>query len=310
MSTEEMSTSSIEARPVLIDTRMPFSPEADGNGLKKGLINPLGLNARPYLAALRREVLGAAPDYTDRQVVAISLTAGVATHVADDMLTQLLRDMRHAFLLADDAEVSLRIRPGMVSAASVDTLRIGHVSRVVVDYATSSPKEWRALGRALGPDAMDVTRMVLGPRCGDGLGARVAGREVDLAFELVVGIPGQTPASARASVGAALAYGAGEVRLLTYGDSPSEKAVSCQLAMSESLQDAGFAEYAPHRWALTGHESRFVQQNGSGQTDILGFDLGARTLFDGVKARNTSDLATYLRFSDDPEKCIVEVHHA
>ena len=296
-------------RPIVLELRMPFSPEAGGSGVP-GMLDPRMVDGHAYVEALAREVLASAPDYADCQVQAVALTGGMAAHVADDMLAQLLRDMRHAFLLAEDAEVSLRIRPGMASAASMDAFRIGHVNRLVVDYATHSANEWRTLGRTLGPNAMDVTRMVLGPRCDDGLGVKLADRRIDLSFELLAGIPGQTPSGARESVKAALSYGAAEVHLMTCGDSPSEKAVSCRLAMSESLQAAGFAEYAPHRWALTGHESRFVQLGGSGQADILGYGLAARTRFEGIEARNTSDLATYLHFSDDPEMCIAEVHHA
>ena len=73
---------------------------------------------------------------------------------------------------------------------------------------------------------------------------------------------------------------------------------------------AGFGEYLPGRWALPGHESLYEVLVAAGTTETLGFGLGARTLFDGVEARNTSDLFAYLRFSDDPEKCVATVRRA
>ena len=307
-------------RPIVVELRMPFSPEAGGNGVP-GMLDPRMVDGHAYVEALAREVLASAPDYADCQVQAVALTDGMAAHVADDVLGALLRDIRQSFNLVPGAEIALRVRPGMVAAASVDAFRIGHVSRIVMDYATSSLREWRALSRALDPSAMDVTRMVLGalPECGHGV--RLADREADLAFELLVGIPGQTPVSARSSVEAALAYGASEVRLedceptanLTVPASAATRTLSTEEAgrvreaMHETLAAAGFVEYLPERWALPGHESRYETLMATGATETLGFGLGARTLFDGVEARNTSELSTYLRFSDDPEKCVATV---
>ncbi len=305
---QETSPRGAGLRPVLLDLRMPFSPEAGQDG-SEGMIDLRTTDPHAYVEALSREVLAAAPDYADCQVQAVALTGGMAAHVADDALAALLRDLRRRFNMAPGAEVSLRVRPGMVSAASMDMMRIGHVSRAVVDYATSSLKEWRALGRMLDPAAMDVTRMVLGPKGASGLGASLAGRELDLAFELLWAIPGQTRATAAASVEAALAYGATEVRLKACASfSDTRPAANDVLdAMCERLGAAGFAEYLPGRWALPGHECRWEILAAQGSTEVLGFGLGARTSFEGILARNTSDIGTYLRFSDDPEKCVAEV---
>ena len=307
-------------RPIMLDLRMPFSPEAGGDGMP-GMLDPRTVDCHAYVAALSREVLACASDYVDCQVGAVALTGGMAAHVADDALSALLRDVRQNFNLAPDVEISLRARTGMVAAASVDMMRVGHVGRIVMDYATSSLDEWRMLGRRLDPGAMDVTRMVLGPCGKDGLGVKLGDREADLAFELLVGISGQSPASARESVETALDYGASEVRLedcrpvanLAVPAAAATRALSAveitqvRTAMGEALSAAGFAEYLPGRWALPGHESRHEVLVAQGTVETLGFGLAARTLFDGIEARNTSDLRTYLRFSDDPEKCVATV---
>ncbi len=309
------------SRPVVLELRMPFSPEAGGDGTP-GMLDPRMVDGHAYVAALSREVLASAADYGDCQVEAVALTGGMAAHVADDALGSLLRNVRQRFDVAPRAEVSLRVRPGMVAATSVDMMRIGHVGRVVVDYATSSLDEWRTLGRKLDPGAMDVTRMVLGPRREGEPGIKLGDREADLAFELLIGIPGQIPATARASVEVALGYGATEVRLedcKPVANLAAPAAASARhlgiaeqeqvrTAMGETLSAAGFAEYLPGRWALPGHESRHEALSVAGTVEMLGFGLGARTFFDGVEARNTFDLRTYLCFSDDPERCVATVH--
>lgn len=311
-----------EKRCVAMSLAMPFYP-IERAWTSEALLLAPNVDRAAYLAALSREALGAAPDFADCRVPALWVGGGIAGHMADDALGALLRSLRQSFdLTCEDgtpAEITLAVHPGMVAASTTDACRIGHITRLVFDYATSSPAEWQELGRFMGPDAMEITRTVLGPK-----------NRLDLAFELLVGIPGQTERSARASVEDVVALGAAHVRLKPFALDPA-----CKLAaerakqtehwrshqlhriaddagraqmlaiMGERLRAEGFAEYLPGEWALPGHESRYLRMRAA-NSELLGFGLGARTLFQGVEARNTCDLATYLRYSDDPEHCIVE----
>lgn len=318
------------SRPVLMDLRMPFYPVARDWGDGQ-LLDPRLVRTDAYVAALSREALGAAADYADCAVRAVRLSGGVCSHLADAELGTLLREIRQAYDLGACEEVSLRVQPGMVSAATTDAIRIGHVGRLVVDFATSSVAEWRRLGRFLDPGTMEVTRTVLGPVPASGHGACLGGREVDLAFELLAGLPGQTARSGAASVEAALGYGATEVRLVGFELAPGsamahkrakagqawcdrpenripagEELTKVRTTMEERLAAAGLAEYLPGLWALPGHESAYERAASEG-CETLGFGLGAVTRFDGMEAHNTQDVTTYLRFSDDPTRCVADV---
>ncbi len=318
------SEASSAKRPVLLHLGMPFYP-VSRPWTSERLLVATDVDRAAYVDALTREVLGAAPDFADCRVPAVLVGGGggIAAHMADDRLGALLRDVRQRFdLTCDDgapAEVTLTAHPGMVSAATLDACRKGHVTRLHLDFGTSSAAEARELGRFMGPEAMEVTRTVL------------AASKLDLAFGLLAGIPGQTARSAVASVEAVLGYGAAAVTLREFELDPAsalaadraahDDAWRAQVAhrlpdageraellaaMADRLRDAGFAEYLPGEWALPGHESRYLQLEAQG-SELLGFGLGACTRFGGVEARNTGDLATYLRFSDDPERCIAAV---
>lgn len=314
-----------DKRVVSMSLAMPFYP-IERPWTSGRLLPAAQVDRESYVAALSREALGAAPDFADCRMPAVAVggvRGGIAGHMADDRLGILLRDLRKSFDLTRQdgtpAEVSMAVHPGMVSASTLDACRLGHVTRLCVDYATSNAAEARELGRFMGPEAMEVTKTVLGPAC-----------RLDLAFSLLVGIPGQTQASAVQSVEDVLALGAAHVSLAAFELDPAsrladeraahddawraqpvhrlpgaEERAAILAAMGDALRREGLSEYLPGLWARPGHESLWEQMRAQG-CETLGFGLAARTLFDGIEALNTSDLATYLRFSDDPQRCIAQ----
>ena len=314
----------LQKRDVAMSLAMPFYP-IERPWTAERLLLPSQVDCEAYVAALSREALAGAEDFADCRVPAVYVGGGIAGHVADASLGELLRDVRKSYDLAcadgSPAEITMRVYPGMVSAATTDACRIGHVTRLEFDYATSSASEARELGRFMGPEVMNVSKTVLGPSC-----------RTDLAFDLFWGLPGQTERSAVESVEAVLGFRACAVNLRAFALDPAsklaaeraahdadwlaaplhrlpgeEERAAIAAAMGERLAREGMREYLPGMWALPGHESRWAQMHAA-KSDVLGFGLGASTRFEGVCARNTGDLATYLRFSDDPEKVIVQTH--
>ena len=307
----------------LMTLSMPFYP-GKRPWATDTLFDPLTVDAEAYVKALSAEALGAAPDFADVRVPAILVGGGIATHMADGPLGVLLRSIRQSYVLEGDdggaPEITLRAHPGFVSAATIDACRIGHVNRLRIDFATGSEAEARELGRTFGPSTMEITQQVIGRF------------KLDLGFELLVGIPGQTTRSAVASVDTVLKFGATSVHVSEFCLPPAselakeraghtdewrelplhrmpalEQRAEILANMEERLRDEGFAEYLPGEWALPGHESRYLQLRAAG-LDVLGFGLGARTRFQGVGAENTTNLATYLESSADPTKCIAKTY--
>ncbi len=310
-----------DKRTVAMSLAMPFYP-IPRPWTTAALLVTGQVDAEAYVDALGREVLSAAPDFDDCRFPAVWIGGGIAGHIADERLGDLLRQVRQSYDLTTEngspAEITLTVYPGMVSAATLDVCRRGHMTRLQLDYASSSAAEWREIKRFMSPEVMEVTKTVIGAE------------RLELAFELLVGLPGQTVRSAAASLKAALDYGAVEIDLCSFEiDSASilaqeraghddewraqiphrlpasDECNEIVAALAEQLLTEGFAEYLPGRWALPQHASRYHMMRAQGY-DYLGFGLGAPTRFDGVAARNTADLATYLEFSDIPAKCIVE----
>lgn len=300
---------------VLLALNIPFCPKRCAFCTRA--VQPLRtLDALPgYIAALRREVQASASDLADRTVTAVWVGGGIAGHLFDEALGDLLQDMRRWYTFAPDAEVTLKIHPGMFSAETLNTCRRGRVTRVSVEYATADPFESEALGRFLPPSVMDTTQLVLG-------GAPALRRS----FDLLTGAPGQTQATLRRTLETVLRYGPDHVALYpfrleegsAYAASHRQNEAADQASLRRRLpggpeadalyafaagwlREQGFAEYLPGRFALPGGESRFLQQEAAG-CEQVGFGAGAETRLDGVYSRNTADIALYTRCAPDPRR--------
>lgn len=259
---------------------------------------------RAYIEALGREIESAAGEFDDCTVAAVWVGGGIAGHMFDEELGNLLRSLPRMFDMAADAEITCTAHPGMVSVETLNACRRGRVTRLAIEYETASPSEWATLGRFLDPSAMDTTSMVLGT---------AARATLSLDFSLVVGISGQTTASLRRSIDQAIGYGAAHITVRLLDSSDAESASACVEERAHLLGFAtayltahGFDQYLPLLFARPGARCRYRELEAGG-CDVLGFGLGARTRFAGVRATNTTDLDTYLPYADVPDACIAEI---
>ncbi|MCD8073936.1 MAG: hypothetical protein LUF27_02670 [Lachnospiraceae bacterium] len=270
-----------------------------------------------YAQALRKEIAASADSLPDYEISAVYIGGGIPGHMMDEELGELLKDLSSWYNIAPDAEITLKVHPGMVSVETLNACRRGHVTRLSMEYVTHNSFEYEMLGRFLSPSAMDVTHMILG------------GSRLDLSFDIIAGLPGQTRTSLLESIKKVLSYGASHLSLypfvLTPGTElaeeyaakqgsavienprkriPDPEEVAAWLAdVKDYLTSQDFTEYLPGRFALSGKECRYFMLE-SGGCESLAFGLGAESAFDGVRSKNTSSLKKYLQYSDQPEKII------
>ena len=307
--------------PAILSLTMPFYPISSSYDRRK--LYPMENRAlmERYVAALRREMQGAAPDYEEFEIQALHVGGGIAGHAADEALGELLRDLRGWFHFAEDAQILLNVHPGMVSTETLLACTRGKVNWLSVDYATADPFESEAMGRFLPPSAMDTTMMVL------------ADAPLRLSFDVLVGLPGQSEGSLRSTLDKALAYGAGRVVLhklelvpgtvfaerdsVQYRDSasprkhlPDEQACEGLYQYAAGyLRQKVFRATAPGCYTLAGVASPYDELREQ-KCPQIGFGLGSVTRMDGIVAQNTLDMDTYLRYSAMPEKITASVRPA
>lgn len=260
--------------------------------------------ASAYVEALLKEIEAVAPDMSDYAVTAVSLEGGSPALLAPADLQAVLRALRRGFDLAPDVQISLQTMPGDYSRALMEKMRDNGVNFWIVGLATADLREHELLRRPYRFDALtmvDAAVRAFNPR--------------DLSFELLYGIPGQTPKSWTHTLDAALAYAPEHLTLLPLDLSvgsalraqceaglltpPEPEAVRAMRDRAdERLTRLGYRACSQIDYCLPGREYRFraAQLRGAEQ---LGLGYRAVTVMDGFQYINGHSLEEYLAHSDD-----------
>lgn len=263
--------------------------------------------ARPHQPALARRLVPAlirhlerlAPRAGGRRLDHVYLGGGTPSLRPAAEIAELLAAARRLIGLAPGCEITLEANPNGLSPLKLRRLRAAGVNRLSLGVQSLEPEALALLGRR--HRAPDVVRAVAQ--------ARAAGF-ANLSLDLIYGLPGQTPPSARADLEAALALEPDHVSYyeLTLAPEtpfgqryrkgqpplPGEDAV---LAMEDQalalLEAGGLKRYEVSNYARPGHECRHNQDTWRGG-DYLALGPGGHAHLSGVRWAYLPDVAAYL----------------
>lgn len=289
-----------------------------------------------YLKALAKEIRSSAPGFEEFKIPAIRIAGGVPGGVYDEALADLIVEMRDLFDLHDNkgnpAEITVKVRPDMLNEETLDALERAGVSRLSVEFISADAHELEVLGfqhKAGGKRDADADEDAA-PKTPAELKEifAKATEKFTLDFDVLIGIPGQTTDTFMRTLQTALELGASHLSLFrlmlingtpfarTYAPSKNKKPGTRVLEPLEGIElfrlaevyltDHGFEQYLPGFYAKPGFESRY-RQHEFDRVDVLGFGLSAETVFEKVWTRTTSNMETYLKYSDNPEKVTAEI---
>lgn len=287
------------ARRVVAKLNLPFAVERRGRPEREHVVGWNAPRATSYLAALRRELAANAGEFADCRVAAVRLGGGVASNAPAEELWQTVRTLKESLALEEGASITMRCSLCNVSGASMPYLRRAGVGRFDFELLALDSADFARLNRT---DAIQDLGYVV-----DSFLHAYANKTLGVVLAYGFDAPGT--AALRRSVVQFTRMPASHLILERWHGSgvgqASPDLEAEQLGQArEVLTAAGFAEYAPLRFARPGDEDPFwaLQQpgcDGAPGCDVLGFGLGAATRFGGALSRNTGDWDTYLAFSDD-----------
>ena len=233
------------------------------------------LPEKEYLEALFRDLEASLPQVWGRRVVSLFIGGGTPSLFSPESIDALLSGVRARLALDPQAEITLEANPGTVEAARFRGFRGAGVNRISIGVQSFDERMLAALGRI---HSADEARRAI-----DAAAASFDNVNIDLMY----GLPGQTPAMARADLAAALGFGLAHVSAYQLTLEPNtvfwskppalpehDVAADMQLAAEESLRAAGYEHYETSAFARPGRRCRH-NLNYWQFGDYLGIGAGA-----------------------------------
>jgi oxygen-independent coproporphyrinogen III oxidase len=255
-------------------------------------------SAGAYRRALERETAHLADEARGAGFDSVYLGGGTPSLTPAPDLAVLLEDIRRRFDLLPSPEITLEANPEDVTPEAARDWRDAGITRVSVGVQSFEDGELSAVGRR-----HDASRARAALEILERSGFALSG-------DLILGLPGQTPQSFRASLASLCESGAGHVSVYLLEAEKSrtieadrrlhpsrylsdDAQADVWLEMGETLAHEGFSHYEISNWALPGRESRHNVKYWR-RTPTLGLGVSAHEFWDGRRRANVSSLPRYV----------------
>lgn len=256
---------------------------------------------KAYVEALCRHLAAVAPRAAGYTVDTVYFGGGTPTILDGADFARILHTVRGYFTILPGAEITAEANPATVDEPKATELLSAGVNRLSIGAQSLDDGELRALGRR--HTKSDFLHTVKGV---------IAAGFSNLSADLMVGIPGQSPASFAATLGEMLTLhlphlsvyslrieeGTPFYRERATLSLPGEDAEEeiWQTAI-KTLTGAGYRHYEISNFALPGYESKHNLRYWL-RSPYLGFGPGAHSFFENVRFETPRDLTGYLAAAD------------
>lgn len=270
-----------------------------------------GQTKAAYMEALRRETALRAEEYRCDSVTSVFIGGGTPSAVEAEEIAALLSTVRQYYPLAEDAEITIEVNPGMVTAEKLEVYRAAGINRLSIGLQSADDRELAAIGR------IHTWQQFL-----DTYGLAVGAGYRNINIDVMSTLPGQTLESYRRTLEKILSLSPQPAHISAYSlileegtafwdmsqrgelTLPDEDADRQMYSETKRiLAEAGYSRYEISNYAKPGHACR--HNCGYWRRDeYAGFGIGAASLVRESRFRNGDSLTAYLR---DPVGCREEL---
>ena len=267
-------------KPLCVHIPIPFAQRPCLLNAKNSILDVDLGTRKDYVRAMRRELIAAAQDMDDYEVVGVVFDTGAIQQFLPQEAAELAAAIREHLHMAEKPGVVLACDVNSIDAQKCACYREMGVTLMDVRLFTSVMDEARAIGRPCPHFSLKEPAQTLRKYGVEHIGVQVA-----------AGIRGQDESSLMKTLQECVEYEAVHVTVieLAGGQALARRA-------DDFLKEQGYRCYAPGMYAREGWEMAFYPP---GRTQVLALGVGAESRMDGVLSRNTRNMKLYIRAAHD-----------
>ena len=259
--------------------------------------------AESYMACVYREMAMRKDDLKDYEFDTLYIGGGTPSVVDENYSAMLVAAAKKNFNLKKDAEITIEINPGTVSAGKIETYLKCGINRFSIGLQTAIDSQLKEIGRIHTLNEFVTCAKLL--------------KGKNFSVDVMFGLKDQTPDDVLKTIEVAAAFGASHISTYALtpedgtpiysdylnGELPDSDEVAEMYAQAvKKLRELGFERYEVSNFAKKGKESRH-NLNYWRRGEYIGFGVSASSCINNIRFTNTFDLDEYF-------KCILSGHLA
>lgn len=251
-----------------------------------------------YLEALKEEMRNEAAAYQDYEVKTVFFGGGTPSILESEQIRECMEVLKKHYRFADDAEISMEMNPGTASKDKLRVMKDVGINRLSIGLQSAVDEELRMLGRIHTYADFENTYYA----------AREAGF-TNINIDLMSAIPGQSVKGWRETLQRVVNLKPEHIsaysliieegtplfeNIESFPAIPSEEEDRIMYQDTKSLlKMQGFERYEISNYAKPGYECKHNVVYWT-RGNYAGFGLGAASMVENIRWKNTDDMKTYL----------------
>lgn len=251
--------------------------------------------AESYMACVYREMSKRGKELKNYKFDTLYIGGGTPSVIDENYIAMLVAAARKNFSLSADAEITIEMNPGTVSAGKIQTYKKCGINRFSVGLQSAVDSQLEDIGRAHNlKDFLACARLL---------------KDENFSVDVMIGLKNQTIPDIEKTIEVAVASGASHISMYALtpedgtpiysdylnGELPDGDTVALQYAAGvEKLRSLGFDRYEVSNFCKKGKESRH-NLNYWRRGEYIGFGVSASSCINNVRFTNTFDLDEYFK---------------
>ena len=251
--------------------------------------------AESYMACVFREMSKRKAQLKNYTFDTLYIGGGTPSVIDDKYIAMLLASAKKNFKLSENAEITIEMNPGTVSAGKIATYKKCGINRFSVGLQTAIDSQLEDLGRIHNLKEFEACARLL--------------KGENFSVDIMIGLKGQTIADIEKSICVAADAGASHISMYALtpedgtpiytdylnGELPDgDEVAEMYEAGVKKLKELGFERYEVSNFCKKGKESRH-NLNYWHRGEYIGFGVSASSCINNTRFTNTFDLDEYFK---------------